>query len=815
MPKKLAAGELFSGAIVALAISVVLSGFVGLKSADSLRASNWVLLALVTTGLRIRTKNGNPYGVSLNFIFVLLAIVQMSFEETVLLAGATAAIQIAIHMHRGSYGERPASVVLQIASPVIAAAIGYDVYYSPQIVALNLNLFPRLMIAATMLFAGNTFPLAVMQAINCKTPLARAWRDFSLWSFPLYLTGAAVAGLVHMGIGWLGGANSVALMLPVAFTFYFASHFYIGRLSRQKTELESMASLQERTIEALALAIESKDQSAQEHLQRLRLYAVEIARELGLEGGEMEAVRAGALLHDIGKLAVPDHILSKNGRLSREEFEKIKIHPVVGAQILERVEFPYPVADVVRHHHEKWDGTGYPKGLKEEDIPIGARILALVDCFDALIEGRQYRTAIPVKDAIKHVVAESGKSFDPKLVHILVRNYITWEGALRQTSSVPGKALLAGMPRSMDDRPEFCDTILAAGREEQVMLDLTRQVGSSLLLEEALSALAKGLGALIRFEAIALYIPTAEGNVLEACYVQGGFSASMRSKQIRFGQGVVGWVAQHERPLINGTPSEEMGAGPAGQGTASSPMNAKVLRAVGSALAVPLRSRQGLSGVLMLCRNEPKGFSTDHLRILQMLTGKLASVVENSRHYEQAASSASTDFLTGLPNARSLAQHLEGEISRAGRNRVPLSILVTDLDGFKMVNDLFGHLEGNRVLCAVATALRDSCREYDYVARLGGDEFVIVLPGLNGADLQARIDLFDRVVRTASAEVCEQAPVGLSVGIAQFPRDGADPATLLANADAKMYQTKTIRKSRNAAHSARGFAFDPHEIGIR
>jgi len=281
-------------------------------------------------------------------------------------------------------------------------------------------------------------------------------------------------------------------------------------------------------------------------------------------------------------------------------------------------------------------------------------------------------------------------------------------------------------------------------------------------------------------------------------------------------------VAQHERPLINGTPSEEMGAGPAMRGkpgqssVAQSQVQAKVLRAVGSALAVPLRSRQGgLAGVLMLCRNQPKGFTTDHLRILLMLTSKLASVVENARRFELASSSASTDFLTGLPNARSLAQHLEGEIARANRNGVPLSILVTDLDGFKAVNDMFGHLEGNRVLCAVAKALRDSCREYDYVARLGGDEFVIVLPGLNGADLQARIELFDNLVRTASTEVCPQSPVGLSVGIAQFPRDGSEPAVLLAHADAKMYQAKSFRKGRHAAHSARGFAFDANEINAR
>ena len=122
------------------------------------------------------------------------------------------------------------------------------------------------------------------------------------------------------------------------------------------------------------------------------------ARNWGSPESELEALRAAALLHDIGKLAVPEHIISKPGKLTPEEFEKMKIHPVVGAEILERVKFPYPVVPIVRSHHEKWDGSGYPDGLKGEDIPIGARILAAVDCLDALASDRQYRKAIPLDE---------------------------------------------------------------------------------------------------------------------------------------------------------------------------------------------------------------------------------------------------------------------------------------------------------------------------------------------------------------------------------------------------------------------------------
>src|SRR5262249_15398173 len=157
-----------------------------------------------------------------------------------------------------------------------------------------------------------------------------------------------------------------------------------------------------RTIEALALAIEAEDQVAPSHLRRVEVYAVEVGKELGLSDPDLQALRAAALLHDIGKLAVPEHIVSKPGSLSAMEFEKMKIHPVIGAEILEQVEFPYPVAPIVRAHHEKWDGTGYPLGLRGEYIPIGARILAAVDCFDALSSERRYRQALPLNDAIKY-----------------------------------------------------------------------------------------------------------------------------------------------------------------------------------------------------------------------------------------------------------------------------------------------------------------------------------------------------------------------------------------------------------------------------
>ena len=165
----------------------------------------------------------------------------------------------------------------------------------------------------------------------------------------------------------------------------------------------------------LALAIEAKDHTSHKHLQRVRVFAVEVAKELGFPEDEIEALRAAALLHDIGKLAIPEHIINKPGRLTPEEFEKMKIHTLVGAEILQRVAFPYPVAPIVRSHHERWDGAGYPDGLKGEQIPMGARVLAAVDCLDAMSSHRQYQNAMSLDAAMEKVASMSGSAFDPGL----------------------------------------------------------------------------------------------------------------------------------------------------------------------------------------------------------------------------------------------------------------------------------------------------------------------------------------------------------------------------------------------------------------
>jgi diguanylate cyclase (GGDEF)-like protein len=287
---------------------------------------------------------------------------------------------------------------------------------------------------------------------------------------------------------------------------------------------------------------------------------------------------------------------------------------------------------------------------------------------------------------------------------------------------------------------------------------------------------------LIPDDAIAVYV-LRDGCLLPE-YVNGENFRLFSSLQIPVGQGLSGWVAETGKPIVNGNPSVEPGY----------LNNASKFSNLRSALAVPLENAVGVIGVLALYHLGRDAFKTDHLRVLLAINPKVSLTIENALKFQQAAISATTDALTSLPNARSLFLHLDAELSRARRNNEALAVLVCDLDGFKQVNDRFGHLEGNRVLKLVASGLRECCREYDYVARMGGDEFVLVLPGLKPQDLAEKTRALERVVVEAGVAVCGERLLNISVGAAFCPEHGVDAEGLLAESDRRMYLVKQTHK---------------------
>ena len=224
---------------------------------------------------------------------------------------------------------------------------------------------------------------------------------------------------------------AMAVFIPLLVMSYASSRLSMARVEETNSHLSEVNTLYLSTIEAFALAVEAKDQITHGHIQRVQVQAVALAKALGVTDAiHIKAIEAAALLHDLGKLAVPEHILNKPSALTPEEFDRMKTHASVGADILSTIDFPYPVTPIVRYHHERWDGTGYPDGLTREEIPIGARILAVVDCFDALTSDRPYRRRLPSQEALDIVRSRRGTMYDPTVVDPIRRNLC--HGAVRR-----------------------------------------------------------------------------------------------------------------------------------------------------------------------------------------------------------------------------------------------------------------------------------------------------------------------------------------------------------------------------------------------
>src|SRR5579863_7428086 len=416
---------------ITASIGVVVLGYVlsHWHSQDLVRFFCYLAVAVLASSLKVQLP-GIDGTMSVNFLFILLGVVELSLAET-LVIGCTATLVQSVWQARSR--PDPVKVLFNVLGMMAnASALCYTSYH--WLDARKMATRPvLLMVAALVFFLANTLPVSIVISLTEKKSVRKIWSECYFWSFPYYMVGAAAVGLVGV-INQRAGWQTSLLVLPLIYWVYRSYRLYLGRLEAEKERVEvekrhveQIASLNMRTIEALALAIEAKDHTTHTHLQRVRTYAVEIAKEIGLPEEQIEALRAAALLHDIGKLAVPEHIINKPGKLTPEEFEKMKVHPMVGAEILERVAFPYPVAPIVRSHHERWDGTGYPEGLNGEAIPIGARILAVVDCLDALASDRQYRPAIPLDRAMDTVKERAGKWFDPKIVAVLERRYVDLE----------------------------------------------------------------------------------------------------------------------------------------------------------------------------------------------------------------------------------------------------------------------------------------------------------------------------------------------------------------------------------------------------
>ncbi|NWF82738.1 MAG: diguanylate cyclase [Bryobacteraceae bacterium] len=786
------ATRLFISAVSALGLVAAAAGFASFTPKDVVGFGIYLCLAACAAwvqSLLPRTAQVVP----VSAVFAFVGILEFGLGETLLLA--LAGTWVATLRLKGD-GPYHAHRLFHLAVVALATTAAFGVYRYPHGGLLTAMPGIRLAASATAYFFLNTWASAVLASVYDRRRIRRTWEEAYFWSFPHYLIVSTAANLLHNGYGKLGWDSALALLPPLVL-IYRSHAMSMAKMATDRRHVEEMASLHLRTIEALAMAIEAKDECTHDHLRRVQVYAIEVGKELGLTEKELQALRAASILHDIGKLAVPDYILSKPGRLTPEEFEKMKIHPIVGAEIIERVGFDCPVAPIVRYHHERWDGLGYPFGLRGEDIPIGARVLAAVDCLDALATDRQYRPALPLAEAMRIVASESGKSYDPKIVEILERRYQELESMAqqarvaavarlpREVSIVGGDAPANGFEETLmrfDSGADFLSSIAAARQEVQILHEITHDLSACLRLEDSLSAVSARLKRLVPFDTLALFVR--DGDALAARFAQGEEAGTIGQLRIPFGAGISGWVAANRKPIINGIPGVEPGLGTKNGG-------ATQLR---SALSVPMHASGGLQGVITLYSTVRDAYNRDHLRILLAIQSRVSVAMENAFNYQQAQNKAALDGLTGLPNASSMFLHLDAEIARCRRGEHTLSLLVCDLDGFKQVNDTLGHLEGNRLLKEIASLLRSRARPDDFTARMGGDEFVLVLPDIPLEVMQKRIQEIEEAVSSLGRNSFSAGYLGASIGYATFPNDGSDAEALLAEADRRMYEIKKDRK---------------------
>jgi diguanylate cyclase (GGDEF)-like protein/putative nucleotidyltransferase with HDIG domain len=798
-----AAARVYVAFVLSVGVGVFAFAACNFTPASTARFLAYLACAAASSLLKVHLP-GVTGTMSVNFLFILQAIADCSPGEVVVVAIGGIVVQYVCNSRKSL---QLSQLAFNLAASATAALAGWRAYHFDLLTSLGADGAVVLALAACAYFTVNTLSVALILAITEKKPVADVWRNCFFWSFPFYLVGAAVVELLQMLSGFVGWQRA-ALILPVVYTIHRSYRLYLERLDHQKQHAEEMAGLHLRTIEALALAIEAKDHTTNEHLHRVQTYAKEIGIELGLSRIELDALEAAALLHDIGKLAVPEHIISKPGRLTPDEFDKMKIHPIVGAEILERVKFPYPVVPIVAAHHEKWDGSGYPHGLKGEEIPVGARILSAVDCLDALASDRQYRSALPLEAAMEMIRKQAGTAFDPRVVHVLERRYRELERLARSKGTetmrlstdvkvAPGVAPAAGyaddeaLPRAPGvPQGQDCLSLIAAARHEvQALFEVAQVVGSSLSLSQTLSVVAQRIQPMVPHDTFVLYLT--RNDRLQTEYTSGIAAETFASLSIPLGEGLSGWVAENGKTVLNGNPSVETGY-------LKDPTKVIPLR---SAVVVPLQGASSTIGAVALYSRDAHAYSRDHLRILVAASAKLGLSIENTLRFLQAESTAATDFVTGLSNGRSFFLRLQDEVAHCSARGEELALLVCDVDGFKQINDEFGHMEGDRILRLIAMTLRQNCRATDYIARIGGDEFALLLSHADESTVQELIRRINAAVARLAYEEFGSHRFSISIGCARLGEKLKEPEELLSEADRMMYKVKRARTHHRSSLS--------------
>jgi diguanylate cyclase (GGDEF)-like protein len=482
----------------------------------------------------------------------------------------------------------------------------------------------------------------------------------------------------------------------------------------------------------------------------------------------------------------------------------MKIHPTVGGDILRRVNFPYPVEEIVRYHHEKWDGSGYPKGLKGEAIPLITRIISVVDFYDATRCDRPYRKGMKREESLALLRGMVGTAFDPKVVEKFVAHVERFDRLIglediqeqvpsgspvidNETKTKPDAGLASDVLGSPEDSLSGFRVITEAQREVFALHEIAQTIGSSLNLSDTLTLVSNKLKSIVPFDSCVIFLVDERTGKARAAHAAGDEAELFSRRRMNVGEGITGWVIANSRSMCNAAADLDLVG-----------VQDEIAKQYRGVLVSPLLREDGAFGAISLYSKSRTSYTTEHVRLLESVCQHASSALNNAITYEKTRESALIDPLTELPNARGFYMMLEQRIAESQRmNRESLAVISMDIDDFKIINDKYGHSIGDRLLASVAGTIRRELRQMDILTRYAGDEFVAIMPMASTTMVNTVVERIRNAVEDQlfSVRTGTMIGLGLSAGFACFPDDGETTEELLTTAARNMQRDKHSRKT--------------------
>ncbi len=756
---------------------------------------------LVLAGLTIISGSANiklpsvPATISISETFIFASVLLLGTPAGTLIVAVDGLVMSCWQRDSGSRSHR---TLFNVSTTALSVWIGSNIFFwtsglSPlvdQPAGIGQLLFPLILFAA-IYFTLNSWIIATAIGLEKGVSPVGIWTNSFVWVSLSYLSGASVAAFLVIYSRDLD-LTMIGAIVPLLLVLYLTFRTAMGRIEDANQHLAQMNALYLSTVEALALAIDARDQITHGHIRRVQTYALGLARKMGLSDRDpIMALEAAALLHDMGKLAVPEHILNKPGKLTAAESERMKLHASVGADILSSVDLPFPVVPIVRHHHENWDGSGYPTGLTGCNIPIGARILAVVDCFDALTSDRPYRPRLSDGEALRILQERRGHMYDPDVVDTFARVH-------REIAPSPAEVdshsrALSVLTRSVtptlttDWSTQTLAPLNASAEEILSLSNLTQGQTAQTGLADTGDIIARHLGRIVPMSLCTFYIYDPSRDDLVAAHSYGEPVRLVRGLRIRLGERLSGWVGANRQTIVNSDPILDLGH-----------PTESLRPTLRSSLGVPLIASGKLVGVLTLYAIPLDAFSEDHRRIVEVVARQLAPLIEGAVELDTRQAAGLRDKLTGLTNRRQLQRFVASDRRNSTGRGDQMALIFLGINSLNSLNEDHRPHVADMISLHVSAMAQRALRGADILFRYHSEGFVAVLQQTDAGTS----DLIAGRIRDQLSTDPIVLPDGLrvsiepSIGIVTSPADGTSVDQLIALAKARSLSIPTMKDER-------------------